>query len=188
MSDAQARRFLTTGTRAGKPAVVRADGSPMVAPVWFDLDDDGRRQRRVHDRRPVYRGQGDPARRTGRSVWTIRHRPTATFEWTALPKCQSAPTSCSAGRHALPAGTWALTVYIVRAMDGRITYWNRGAEELYGWIADEAFGRVAPELLHATYPGPLPTSMQTHYEPAPGRASSSRRRAGESASSSQAGV
>src|SRR6266404_3865807 len=41
MSDAQARRFLTTGTRIGKPAVVRADGSPMVAPVWFDLDDDG---------------------------------------------------------------------------------------------------------------------------------------------------
>ena len=41
-------------------------------------------------------------------------------------------------------------------MDGRITYWNRGAEELYGWTADEAFGRIAPELLHTTYPGPLP--------------------------------
>ncbi len=33
-------RFLSTGTRTGKLATVRADGSPHVAPVWFILDDD----------------------------------------------------------------------------------------------------------------------------------------------------
>ena len=30
--------FVTAGTRTGKVAVVRADGSPHVAPVWFLLD------------------------------------------------------------------------------------------------------------------------------------------------------
>jgi PPOX class probable F420-dependent enzyme len=30
--------FVTAGTRTGKLAVVRADGSPHVAPVWFLVD------------------------------------------------------------------------------------------------------------------------------------------------------
>ncbi|HUE86007.1 MAG TPA: PAS domain S-box protein, partial [Vicinamibacterales bacterium] len=35
----------------------------------------------------------------------------------------------------------------VRDLDGRITYWNKGAEQAYGWIADDAVGRRAVELL-----------------------------------------
>lgn len=31
-------KFLSTGTRTGKLATVRADGSPHIAPVWFILD------------------------------------------------------------------------------------------------------------------------------------------------------
>lgn len=41
MSLHEIRSFLTTGTRTGKVAVVRRDGSPMVVPVWFGLDGDG---------------------------------------------------------------------------------------------------------------------------------------------------
>jgi PPOX class probable F420-dependent enzyme len=33
-------QFLSMGTRTGKLATVRADGSPHVAPVWFVLDGD----------------------------------------------------------------------------------------------------------------------------------------------------
>jgi PPOX class probable F420-dependent enzyme len=33
-------RFLSSGTRTGKLATVRADGSPHVAPIWFILDGD----------------------------------------------------------------------------------------------------------------------------------------------------
>src|SRR5215472_7798577 len=33
-----------------------------------------------------------------------------------------------------------------------ITYWNRGAEQLYGWGREEAVGKVARELLRTQYP------------------------------------
>ena len=36
---------------------------------------------------------------------------------------------------------------IVHEIDGPITYWNPGAERIYGWSADEALGRLASELL-----------------------------------------
>ena len=41
MEEAEYHRFLTGGTRTGKLATIRSDGRPHVAPVWFDLDDDG---------------------------------------------------------------------------------------------------------------------------------------------------
>ena len=36
---------------------------------------------------------------------------------------------------------------VVRTPDGVVTYWNRGAEETYGWTSAEALGAVAHELL-----------------------------------------
>jgi two-component system sensor kinase FixL len=36
-----------------------------------------------------------------------------------------------------------------------ITFWNRGAQELYGWTAAEAVGRITHDLLKAQYPAPL---------------------------------
>jgi PPOX class probable F420-dependent enzyme len=37
----QIRAFLAAGTRTAKVAVVRKDGSPLVTPVWFLVEDDG---------------------------------------------------------------------------------------------------------------------------------------------------
>src|SRR5882724_8812208 len=43
----------------------------------------------------------------------------------------------------------------VRNMTDVITYWNRGAEEQYGWKEDEAIGRVTHHLMQTTFPAPL---------------------------------
>ncbi|ANJ06247.1 PPOX class F420-dependent oxidoreductase [Streptomyces parvulus] len=40
MTDEEWRAFVSDGTRTGKLATVRADGSPHVAPIWFLLDGD----------------------------------------------------------------------------------------------------------------------------------------------------
>jgi PAS domain S-box-containing protein len=40
----------------------------------------------------------------------------------------------------------------VRDMNSTITYWNRGAEEFYGWTKREAIGRRPAELLHTVSP------------------------------------
>ncbi|MFF9392321.1 PPOX class F420-dependent oxidoreductase [Streptomyces griseoluteus] len=40
MTDEEWRAFVSHGTRTGKLATVRADGSPHIAPIWFLLDGD----------------------------------------------------------------------------------------------------------------------------------------------------
>ncbi len=40
LADLQVRNFLLTGTRTGKLGFVASDGRPLVAPVWFVLEDD----------------------------------------------------------------------------------------------------------------------------------------------------
>jgi PAS domain S-box-containing protein len=44
---------------------------------------------------------------------------------------------------------------IIRTIEGTILFWNRGAERLYGWSAEEATGRNIQELLHADPMMPL---------------------------------
>jgi len=46
------------------------------------------------------------------------------------------------------------TIFI-RDKDDRITYWNQGAERLYGWTKEEAIGRVTHTLFHTRFPQSL---------------------------------
>jgi PAS domain S-box-containing protein len=43
----------------------------------------------------------------------------------------------------------------VRDMNDIITYWNRGAAELYGWTEDQAVGKHSHQLLQTDYPLPM---------------------------------
>src|SRR6476646_3684064 len=47
-----------------------------------------------------------------------------------------------------------------RDMNDVIAFWNRAAEELYGWNSEEAVGRVAHELLGTSFPLPLDRIME----------------------------
>jgi PAS domain S-box-containing protein len=41
---------------------------------------------------------------------------------------------------------------LVRGPEGSISFWNRGAETLYGWPREQALGRTTKELLDTVYP------------------------------------
>jgi PAS domain S-box-containing protein len=43
----------------------------------------------------------------------------------------------------------------VKTANGKISYWNKGAERLYGWTVNEARGHSPTDLLHPEYPEPL---------------------------------
>ena len=45
----------------------------------------------------------------------------------------------------------------VRDVNDLITYWNRGAEELYGWAPEQVIGKRSHDLLQTVFPAPITT-------------------------------
>jgi len=44
---------------------------------------------------------------------------------------------------------------LVMDMEGVVKYWNRGAEERYGWSAEQVLGKVVHDTLKTVFPSPL---------------------------------
>lgn len=53
---------------------------------------------------------------------------------------------------------------LVRDLEFQILFWNRGAEQLYGWTAAEAIGRNANHLLYQQISPQLKTALKTVVE------------------------
>jgi PAS domain S-box-containing protein len=49
---------------------------------------------------------------------------------------------------------------IVRHEDGRVQFWNRGAQQMYGYDASEVIGRSLHDLLKTRFPEPLEAIMR----------------------------
>jgi PAS domain S-box-containing protein len=49
----------------------------------------------------------------------------------------------------------AYDAILVMDLEGILTFWNRGAERLYGWSREEAIGKHAHTLLHTEFPVPV---------------------------------
>ena len=50
---------------------------------------------------------------------------------------------------------------VISDASGKISYWNRGAERMYGWSREEAIGRDVHELLQTGPPEALATVLET---------------------------
>ena len=60
-------------------------------------------------------------------------------------------------------------IFVRDFQSGALRYWNRGAEQLYGWHANDAIGAVSHELLRTRFPEPLQAieaalAVQGHWE------------------------
>lgn len=72
---------------------------------------------------------------------------------------------------------------LVRDMNAIITYWNRGAEELYGWSREQALGQRSHDLFQTVFPAPFPRSKPSCCRRGGGKANSNTRNPTEAASS-----
>ena len=80
------------------------------------------------------------------------------YGWSTIQDVKNSPTSQNRTRllreraRLLDLTTDAI---LVRDMADRITFWNHGATEMYGFTREEAEGRVSHDLLRTEFPEPL---------------------------------
>ena len=91
-----------------------------------------------------------PASKAGRRTTRIRRQDLEGLMAPARPRQQAAGGPALGRREQLL--DLAHDAILLLDLDNCITFWNRGAEALYGWGRDEALGKVAYELLRTQFP------------------------------------
>ena len=89
---------------------------------------------------------GKPARSTTREKLLIEH---PELLGKSLAKERKDPTAVPPQEYLLDFGNDSI---ITRTIDGTINFWNRRAEELYGWKEEEVIGKVTHSLLQTQFP------------------------------------
>ena len=97
----------------------------------------------------------------GRVVW-LRDLVTVVGDAEHAPQLRGVTVDITDLKHAETAlreraGLLDLThdTVFVRDMNDVVTYWNRAAEEFYGWTAEEAVGKVSHHLTQTIFPEPI---------------------------------
>ena len=97
----------------------------------------------------------------GRVVW-LRDLVTVVGDPEHAPQLRGVTVDITDLKHAETAlreraGLLDLThdTVFVRDMNDVVTYWNRAAEEFYGWTAEEAVGKVSHHLTQTIFPEPI---------------------------------
>jgi PAS domain S-box-containing protein len=116
-----------------------AAGKPSVNEEWILFADDGHTELLETIKTPVKDG-------TGQIIGVLGIARDITAQRAAVEKLRSQAELLDLTHDAI----------IVRDMDDRITFWNRGAVEQYGWSPDEAVGQVTHTLLQTSFPSSLP--------------------------------
>ncbi len=94
---------------------------------------------------------GKPARSTTREKLLIEH-PELLGKSLAKERKRSTAVPPQEDEYLLDFGNDSI---ITRTIDGTINFWNRRAEELYGWKEEEVIGKVTHSLLQTQFPIPL---------------------------------
>ncbi|MFC0679216.1 PAS domain S-box protein [Lysobacter korlensis] len=139
-------------TRAGVMELVHPDDQPAVRAAFWEAVQHGSLLEAVF--RIVHAG--------GRIVW-IEARGRAMFGPDSQPESMLGTITDITERKrderqiADQARLLDLTTdaIIIRDLRGRISYWNSGAVEMYGFSADEAVGQVVRRLLNTEFPEPV---------------------------------
>ena len=135
--------------------IIRPDGTPMPPDECASV-------RALREKRPIRNATMGIVRTDGTTAWL--HVTAVPIAWNNLRLITAyADISDHQRREAALKDKVALfdqVPTLARDMENRITAWNTGAKDLYGFSAEETIGRISHDILQTVFPRPYPELLQ----------------------------